>query len=224
MSEIDMYNSGDEAEDEEENIEMTAAEVLEKLEEAWLNEKFSPDLLESKTDLVECMLEQVHAMEENLRLARKGDLKISLHRMEIDRVRFVISSYLRLRLSKIEKFTSYSFEKEEKRGENQAPLLSEAEEEFAKRYLESIKGHFNTLALRHMPPIMQSMEKELAGVKPNLDSYVFLRVNQSTQNVLIDDDNIDAGDEIIDLEKGDQHILRYKPVASLVASGAVSLI
>lgn len=33
MSEIDMYNSGDEAEDEEENIEMTAAEVLEKLEE-----------------------------------------------------------------------------------------------------------------------------------------------------------------------------------------------
>ncbi|KAK7463976.1 hypothetical protein BaRGS_00038016 [Batillaria attramentaria] len=31
-------------------------------------------------------------------------------------------------------------------------------------------------------------------------------------------------EEIIDLEKGDQHILRYKPVASLVASGAVSLI
>lgn len=37
-------------------------------------------------------------------------------------------------VEQIEKFTSYSFEKEEKRGENQAPLLSEAEEEFAKRY------------------------------------------------------------------------------------------
>lgn len=46
-----------------------------------------------------------------------------------------IYSYMRiLFVEQIEKFTSYSFEKEEKRGENQAPLLSEAEEEFAKRY------------------------------------------------------------------------------------------
>ena len=33
-----------------------------------------------------------------------------------------------------------------------------------------------------------------------------------------------CSEEIIDLDKGDQHILRYKPVASLVNSGAVSLI
>ena len=34
-------------------------QVLNKLEEAWLNEKHSPDLLEPKMELVECMLEQV---------------------------------------------------------------------------------------------------------------------------------------------------------------------
>ena len=36
-----------------------AAEVLQKLEDAWLNEKHSPELLDPKMEIVECMLEQV---------------------------------------------------------------------------------------------------------------------------------------------------------------------
>ena len=39
--------------------ELTAAEVLQKLEDYWLNEKQSPELLEPKMEIVECMLEQV---------------------------------------------------------------------------------------------------------------------------------------------------------------------
>ena len=44
---------------EEYEEELTAAEVLQKLEDAWLNEKHSPELLEPKMEIVECMLEQV---------------------------------------------------------------------------------------------------------------------------------------------------------------------
>ena len=44
---------------EEYEEELTAAEVLQKLEDAWLNEKQSPELLEPKMEIVECMLEQV---------------------------------------------------------------------------------------------------------------------------------------------------------------------
>ena len=46
-------------EEEEEEEMMTSAEVLAKLEEAWKNEKFAPDLLEAKTDLIDCITEQV---------------------------------------------------------------------------------------------------------------------------------------------------------------------
>ena len=45
---------------EEYEEELTAAEVLQKLEDAWLNEKHSPELLEPKMEIVECMLEQVN--------------------------------------------------------------------------------------------------------------------------------------------------------------------
>ena len=44
---------------EEYEEELTAAEVLQKLEDAWLNEKHSPELLDPKMEIVECMLEQV---------------------------------------------------------------------------------------------------------------------------------------------------------------------
>ena len=46
---------------EEYEEELTAAEVLQKLEDAWLNEKHSPELLEPKMEIVECMLEQVNS-------------------------------------------------------------------------------------------------------------------------------------------------------------------
>lgn len=39
--------------------------------------------------------------EENLKRAKKGDLKVSIHQMEMERIRFVLSSYLRCRLMKV---------------------------------------------------------------------------------------------------------------------------
>ena len=44
-------------------------------------------------------------MEENLSRLKKGDLRIPVHRMELSRIRFMINSYLRLRLSKIQEST-----------------------------------------------------------------------------------------------------------------------
>ncbi|KAL8592132.1 hypothetical protein ACOMHN_033503 [Nucella lapillus] len=224
MDEVDSLREEGDAEEEEEDVEMTAAEVLQKLEDAWLNEKFSPELLDARMDLVECMMDQLSAMEQNLKLADKGDLKVSLHRMEVDRIRFIVASYLRLRLQKIEKYTNHVLWREDQKQENDEPLMSDAEREFARKFQAARKGHFDTLALKHMPPNMQSAEKEMTGVKPKLDSYIFLRVNENTENVLVEEDTLEAGEEIIDMEKGDQHIIRYKPIASLVHSGAVSLI
>lgn len=41
----------------------------------------------------------------NLQRVKKGDMKASIHRMEIDRIRFVLSSYLRSRLQKVSEFS-----------------------------------------------------------------------------------------------------------------------
>ena len=51
--------------------------------QAWLNEKFSPDLLPHHSEIVDCMMEQLNVMQHNIDRARKADLKVSIHKMEV---------------------------------------------------------------------------------------------------------------------------------------------
>nr|KAF6368533.1 GINS complex subunit 4 [Myotis myotis] len=169
-----------------EEVVLTPAELIERLEQAWMNEKFAPDLLESKPEIVECVMEQLDHMEENLRRAKKGDLKISIHRMEIERIRYVLSSYLRCRLMKIEKFFPHVLEKEKTRHEEEPSRLSPEEFAFAKEYMASIETYLKNVALKHMPPNLQKVDLLRSVPKPDLDSYVFLRVKERQENILVE--------------------------------------
>ena len=101
--------------------ELTTGEVLQRLQDAWINEKFAPDLLEHQNEVVECLLNQIAEIDQRIdseRLQRKKDQSknfgSALYKMEVARVRFVISSYLRIRLEKIQRFVFYLLEQESK--------------------------------------------------------------------------------------------------------------
>ncbi|XP_060712397.1 DNA replication complex GINS protein SLD5 [Hemiscyllium ocellatum] len=219
-----MVGGGDPQEEEEEEMILTPAELIGKLEEAWLNEKFSPDLLEHKAEIVECVMEQLDHMEQNLQRARKGDLKVTIHRMETERIRYVLSSYLRSRLQKIEKFFPHILEKEKSRLEAEPGYLSPQEYTFAKEYAANCETYLKGLALKHMPPNLQALDISKAVPRPNLDSFVFLRVKERQENILVEPETEDQREYTVDLEEGTQHLMRYKTIAPLVASGAVQLI
>uniref|UniRef100_A0A7M4DWH8 GINS complex subunit 4 n=1 Tax=Crocodylus porosus TaxID=8502 RepID=A0A7M4DWH8_CROPO len=115
-----------------EELVLTPAQLIRSLEQAWLNEKFAPELLESKAEVVECVMEQLEHMESNLKRVKGVDLKVGIHRMEIERIRYVLSSYLRCRLGKIEKFFPHVLEKEKSRADGDPSILSPEEFAFAK--------------------------------------------------------------------------------------------
>ena len=46
-------------------------------------------------------------MEANIGSAKKGDFRIAIHKLELDRIKFMLYSYLRLRIKKVEKFASF---------------------------------------------------------------------------------------------------------------------
>ncbi|KAM9215689.1 DNA replication complex GINS protein SLD5 [Leptosomus discolor] len=192
--------------------------------QAWLNEKFAPELLESKPEIVECVVEQLDHMEANLKRAKSGDLKVSVHRMEIERIRYVLSSYLRCRLVKIEKFFPHVLEKEKSRAEGQPSILSPEEFAFAKEYMANTETYLKNVALKHMPPNLQKVSLLKSVPKPNLDSFVFLRVLERQENILVEPETDEQREYTIDLEEGSQHLIRYRTIAPLVASGAVQLI
>eukprot|EP00058_Branchiostoma_floridae_P024983 XP_002610473.1 hypothetical protein BRAFLDRAFT_124274 [Branchiostoma floridae] len=188
MDDLDIEEASD-----EEVEQMTAAEALAMVEKAWLNEKFSPELLPHKQDLVDVMLDQLNGMQENISRAKKGDLKASIHKMEIDRIRYVLASYLRIRLEKIEKFVHHLLEEEAELGEDVPSRMSPEELQHAKN-CESHKGQLRVL-----------------------------QVQEQVDQVMVDTAG-DQGDEAIDLEKGSQHIMRYRVVAPLINNDAVTLI
>ncbi|CAL8247593.1 unnamed protein product [Merluccius merluccius] len=218
-----LSDGGSDHDDSQEDV-MTPVELIAKLEEAWLNEKFSPDLLENKSEIVECVMEQLTHMEANLQRVSKGDTKASVHRMEIDRIRFVLSSYLRSRLQKIEKFFPHVLEKEKSRADGDPSYLSPEEYAFAREYLANTETYLKAVALRHMPPNLQSVNMMKAVPEPCLDSFVFLRVKERQDNIMVEPETDDQREYVVDLEEGSQHLMRYRTIAPLVSTGAVQLI
>lgn len=208
-------------EDDDNQEEMTAQKVLQTVERAWLNEKFSPELLPHHTDYVDCLLEQIKGMEGNLSKLSKTDPKVDLHKLELERIKFLITSYLRTRLKKIECFCVRVLEEEANRSEEDA-YLSPAELKFAKEFALNTDNHFDTL-LRHMPQFYDKLDRNKKVIEPNLNSFVFLKCNKHIDSVIIKN-SLEGQEEEIMLEDGTQHLMPYSSVAEFVKKGAVQLI
>ncbi|KAL5471487.1 hypothetical protein EMCRGX_G029608 [Ephydatia muelleri] len=210
--------SGDEYES------MTAAEVVEKLEEAWQNEKFAPEILECRTEVVDCVMELIRDMEENISHVKRGDLVAGIHKLELDRIKYVLSSYLRQRILKIQDHALHILEQEATRSSATSSRLSPGELAFAKEYAENVETHLHSLTLRHMPSNFQHVEKRNAITRPNVEGYVFVKVLEKSEKVLLDAEDDGADGATVDLDLDNQYILRYKAVSSLVHTGALRLI
>lgn len=163
------------------------------------------------------MLGQLTHMEENLAAIDSNDFRKVTHKMELERIRYVVASYLRCRLQKIEDFTQHIIEEEQKRPAEKK-RLSQAEMKFAEDYQESIENHFQQLALRHIPPNQEVLDRSKRIIRPNLMSNVFLKVMKPCGVV------VNTNDEEVDLSEGSQHMLPYQLVNDLVIKGDVQLI
>lgn len=206
---------------EQNEEEITAPKVLQIIEQAWLNEKFSPEILPHKLEYVECMLEQIKYMESNIASLPKDDIKVDMHKIELERIRYILASYLRCRIRKIEKFALYILEQESQRGVENL-YLSEAELKFAREYVQNMDNHFDTV-LKQMPWNLQTLDMSKKRIKPDNDIYVFLKSNQNIENVVIKN-LFENKEEEIKLTENSQHILPYSVISNFVKSGSIQLI
>lgn len=172
--------------------------------------------------MLDLILAQIAHMHENMSTLDKNDFYYIVHQMELERVRYIVASYLRIRLRKIETFTKHILNED---GTRAAALkrLSDDERRFAEAYLESINKHFHHIAIQHMPQNLRE-DGGTAGhnreiVTPNLTSHIFLRANEPVTSVIVG-----ANDEEVDLDTGSLHIMPYNLATNLVLDGKVQLI
>ncbi|PWA57257.1 DNA replication protein [Artemisia annua] len=215
--------SGAFSDDYESLISTTDADLLKR---SWRNEKAAPEILKFEGSLVQRSREQIQLMEETVEeLMQNGEdpLTVSLYQMDIDRTTFLLRSYLRTRLQKIEKFMFHI--------QKTADLwarLSKQEQKFARRSIEDMKQHFEQSVLSKLPERYNSHSKQSViseeddmAAEPKLDSFVICRTRKFLGALPVDD----SGEENpLDMYAGDIYALRYKSIKPLIESGQLDLV
>ncbi|KAH9299352.1 hypothetical protein KI387_031034, partial [Taxus chinensis] len=172
----------------------TAEDVtdVELLKRAWRNEKAAPEILVCRHNLVQRAREQIQLMEDTIVASAESgadDLMQSLYRMDLDRTLFLLRSYLRTRLLKIQKYVLHILKSEELWNR-----LSEPEQKFAQKCTDALQKHLEQSVLSRLPYGYQSMlrqaissEEDDMVPKPQLDTFVFCKIRDAIGSVQMDE-------------------------------------
>ncbi|MCL7048045.1 hypothetical protein MKW94_006948 [Papaver nudicaule] len=198
---------------------------VELLKRAWRNEKASPEILQYQEDVVRNAREQIDLMENTVEAYAedgKDALMVSLYQMDLDRTEFLLRSYLRIRIQfLIEKYVIHISKTE------LWNRLSKPEQNFAIRWKENMENHLKQSVLSRLPygyqdVCKQSLSSEADDTvpQPQLDTFVFCKSNESIGSFQLDE----RGDEVVDLNADDLHVIRYKSIKPLVETGKMDLV
>ncbi|KAJ1785777.1 GINS complex subunit, partial [Coemansia sp. RSA 2399] len=164
----------DEEEEEEDEEEDLVEDDLIMLTRALTNERAAPDILEYEGTALENLMELVDFQLK--RISTQPALVANILKMDVDRVKYLVRSYLRTRLYKIEQharhYTNDPIYRER---------LSQNELDYANGFVELGDKHIRSSFLDQLPPHLRDMnESNIRGLdmvpKPDLDSAVFCKV------------------------------------------------
>ncbi|KAI8555604.1 hypothetical protein RHMOL_Rhmol05G0185700 [Rhododendron molle] len=205
----------------------------ELLKRAWRTEKAAPEILQFEARLVQRSREQIQLVEgilEDLLESGSDPLIVSLNQIDMDRTLYLLRSYLRTRLQKIEKYMFHIHKNTELWNR-----LSEQEQKFAQRCIEDLEDHFDKSVLSKLPDrykssVKQSVisEEDDMVPEPQLDTYVICRTKTSLGTLQLDNRQsiifFGGVEDPVDLDPGDLYAVCYKSIKPLVHSGRIELV
>ncbi|WFD23125.1 GINS complex subunit [Malassezia equina] len=161
--------------------------AIHRLTHAWLNERGSPELLPWPGDLVDTVMDQLQqqqaildSLTSDTATSDEEHFRLNLVQLDADRCRWLLRSFLRTRLDKVEKNASYIV-----RERSEQVRLSDMELGYAKRYAQLLADHLSTSVLQFLPESMRGLDDPAPGTSmpnapggmlaaPSLDTPVFV--------------------------------------------------
>lgn len=141
---------------------------------------------------------------------------LNMMRLEMERIKYLLKSYLRSRIVKIEKHLFFIVEKD------QANLLSQAEMDYAWTLYESKKDHFNQEFFSKISKKLNMLDStdmpDAMITKPNPKEFVFVRflISMTKYTIL---EHID-----IEVKEDKIYFLPFDQVKYLLQRGEAELI
>ncbi|EGD79776.1 hypothetical protein PTSG_10761 [Salpingoeca rosetta] len=209
----------DDDDDEEEHAEAIARAIA-TLKQGWINEKLAPVLLPYEHNAVQTAIYEMNEQDEASRAQTFEDTDdkfiFELYQLELERIRFIVSSYLRIRLVKIERYAHHLVSSPE-----HMATLSPREQEYVNDYVKLLDDHFTQSFLKDIPEGVRPDREGQRVTTPNVSAYVFCRFAADVGQINAGDDLIPSN---IDTHEGDIYLLRFETIQNLVESGQVHLI
>lgn len=210
-------------EEEDDDDMMTSQELFQRLQQAWLNEKYSPVLLKHEHLLVVATFELLDDIEKRLKTSenKTTSFRWLMHRTEYNRLYFILCSYIRTRCLKIEEYPSAALNAEE--------LLSPEESVYAHTYFNHMKEHLKKSVLMDLKSEQQTNDDTTLiqlFPKPNINDFVFFQVDQSVNGLILSNEqnNTSAPSDILDLKSNDQYIMQFKHIHKLLLEKQIHLV
>jgi GINS complex subunit 4 len=223
-----LYNLADMIDNE---MEVDGEDSIAILQRTWLNERTAPELLEPPADLLESVLELLEV--QSSRPATTLSIVDCLYQMDAERIKFIMRSWLRCRLGKIERnWASFWPEyTEEPTAQNLRSRLMPNEAEYLNALSQSLMESLKEGCLGRFPVDLSSLgDPEMlasgttpVALKPALNAHVICRVRA---------DLAGGGEIVLDpvtratavLEANDTFVLQYEVIKDFISSGEVDLI
>ncbi|KAL4247890.1 DNA replication complex GINS protein SLD5 [Abortiporus biennis] len=199
--------------------------LVQELFRHWLNERHSPDILPINEVLLAGLLDRIRKQTSDVQLLRSDPnssedehFRIMLVQTEVERLKFVIRSYMRTRLFKVEKYAQFITSHPEVHDK-----LSKAELEHAQRYTQTLEAHFTNSVLQSLPPEQQSLNEDMVFMppmipEPDKNRPVFAHARRNCPPVRLPDGSM------IEMEKGQISLLSYSVIEQMLLRGEVELV
>ncbi|GAB1310456.1 GINS complex subunit [Madurella fahalii] len=198
---------------------------LQELTRAWVAERSAPELLhwpadglfERINDNIKRQIEKVEEMTGDM--DPKTNFALIVIQTELERFKFLVRSYLRARIAKIDRHTLHYLSTDDLRAR-----LSEMELAYATRHQALLHNHYLSSFLSSFPPALQNLNDAAGGISmietPDLESAVFIRL---LKNSLVEGRGVDTDDSTV-MRESDIVILRWSDAKPLVEAGSAELV
>ncbi|KAF5616548.1 DNA replication complex GINS SLD5 [Fusarium sp. NRRL 52700] len=198
---------------------------LQALTRLWVAERSAPELLEWPTDglfervnaRIKSQIEKVEDMTGDM--DPKTNFALIVIQTELERYKFLVRSFLRARIAKIDKHTLHYLSTQELRDR-----MSPTEAAYATRHQALLHNHYLSSFLASFPQQLQNLNDTAGNISmidsPDLDMAVFVRM-------LRDKDVYGKGtddDITLPAKNGDVLILRWSSAKQMVDLGDAELV
>ena len=200
---------------------------LEQLKFAIKEETYCESILLYRRELINEFIKVVHSQEETLnKLSQETDsFSRDIVTLELDRVKYYLKKYFRIRNQKIEKNIFYIVREDLNR------LLSKVEMEYAINFYQLLMKQYKDVFFQKVDDkygetmfansIVKKDGKKSKLViiePPNEDKYIFIRFMESIDKLALE------AKEVISLHKGNLLFVKHKLVKGLLNDGKVVIV